>query len=149
MKRFLVLTVLFCSLSPAFAGDGVEQLYTPVERVYSVQEAQNLSLFGYLADLGMSKEEMSAPGAFVETYRDNVLTVFGYKHMFKNTIYVPPALRQDIAPGTIVVSNKGERHKVANAVLPRSHEAAYACIDHSGLAGLSSCIKDVETPAKE
>lgn len=151
MKRFLLtLALLTVSITYAVADDKPRQLYAPIQKIYTVEESRNLSMYKWLLDNGASVSELEQEGAFVETYSDTKISIWGRSKVFANTVYLPPALRNGIELDTIIVFNRYERRHIGNETVPRSNTAAYDCIPHpTFFRGISLCIEDVITAQAE
>lgn len=145
MKQVLLaLTLLTTGIGSAIADDRPRQLYAPIQKIYTLEESRNLSLYKWLLEKGTPESELNQEGAFVETYADTKVSIWGRSKVFANTVYLPPALRHGIELDTIVVANRYERHQIGNEVVPRSNSAAYDCIPHpTFFRGIALCIEDV------
>ena len=121
----------------AVAGEAPRQLYAPIDRIYTVEEAQNLSLYKRLVKEGVSMAELNQPDAFVKTYSD--IGPLGGHH-YSRVAFIPQHLRGDIQIDTIVSVNRYDESALVNEVVPRTMQDAYECVKHMGIAG---CVKDV------
>lgn len=141
-KTLLLSVALLVSGCATTTQNGsARQLYAPIDRIYTVDEARNLSLYKRLAGEGVPVAALEQPGAFVETYSD---TVMGF-HKFHRTAYIPPALRQDIRINTIVAVNRYDHSAIVNAVVPRTQREAYACVERNALEGIAACAESAVT----
>lgn len=141
--KTLVASMIFAA-GVAAAGETPRQLYAPIDRIYTVEEARNLSLFKRLAGEGVPMAELEQPGAFVETYSD---TSFGM-HKLHRTAYIPAPLREGVTMNTIIAVNRYDRTAIVNEVVPRTLTAAYDCINSSGFSGIANCAEDAVKKTK-
>lgn len=148
LKLFLFSIVFLAGCAQTLPDGSKVQIYGPIDKIYPVEEAKNLTLYKNLLGVGKRAEELNAPGSFVETYSDTAYTL----HKFHRTIYIPPELRPQIEMGKIVKSSRYFKDdpvfNVVTEVLPWTHKASYDCVQRSPLEGIATCIYSVENTGR-
>lgn len=148
----LILAVLLtgCAGTPGMvngqpaAALGARQLYAPVAKFYTPDEARGLSIYRKMKAAGVPAAELDAPVAFVQIYTDTMLSIWGHQKKPNFDAYIASHLRAGVGLDTILAMNRWERGGYTiHSVIPRSNTAAYACITSSGIGSIAGCIEDV------
>jgi hypothetical protein len=150
MSTFFVVALLNTAGFASASEDGPSQrrqLYTVVNKIYTIAEAKETKLYKYLYEKGVSAEDMDQPNAFVQSHTD--VSIILRRPAFLRDSYLPPAMRTEIDLGTIVVTNRyNERDQhVTNSIIPRDHTSSYECIKghRAFLDSISDCVENIET----